>query len=845
MIINRSFTFLAIIVLVAANAYASAPSTYTQSVTYNGETITLNMTKHSVRGSYYEVKVQDATGSYSSYTAPEVRTYVGCAAEYPDSWAVGVLLPSGDFKAKVYFDRGITWYTLNNSVINTRGSESDDKEAWPTLDITPSGFAGSDTYNFDVAVDYSYEIFSTDGQSDIDFSLCMIDYSMVQTKLIYLMDALLHPSIARVVIRTSSDYCPYYEYTGSDQLSAARTAWQSDQTDAERDAVCGVVDLGGGYAWRNTMCGSSSYSVNDSASEGDFDLVFRHELAHNWSVYDFHANSCEGKTINCGNSLSRFSGSEAYYIMNKRNEVVANLDNIGVYTNVALPPYASLDTVGEVYTSQSTTVDVLANDYDVNGDGISILSFDTESGLGGSISLSSGTGAGGRDELTYTAPNKKYGFDSFKYVIQDSSGKTQTGKVFLNVLTVSVDSIVTDADSYVRDNYRMAGDEDTIVVKRISDSAYSSYNRTGWVHFDISGISLTNSSQLVFTIDEDSNPEASDNMEVWGIIDGEAGDELGTDWQEDTIRLSNAPITIPFTEGNGVTYLGAVACGLPGEKMRLRTQELQGFLEADTNGEVTFLLTRTDAYDNEVLELVSKEGSAGNAPRLETLPASALDDADAYVRGGSYDSSNFGDATTLEVKYEGVNDTYTRECYLRFNMADTPVQSAVLTLTPSYLQANGNGTAITVKLLSDADDSWLEEEIAYDGRPVGTGETVTFYKGFLSLNTPYDIDVTSLVNQSFNENEVASFHITSNAAYHIKFNSMEAGSNVPTLTVVTYPVGDINLDGFVDLEDFALFSKQWLVTDCYDLDCELANLDGEVGIIENDLVLLASNWLMP
>jgi len=61
-----------------------------------------------------------------------------------------------------------------------------------------------------------------------------------------------------------------------------------------------------------------------------------------------------------------------------------------------------------------------------------------------------------------------------------------------------------------------------------------------------------------------------------------------------------------------------------------------------------------------------------------------------------------------------------------------------------------------------------------------------------------------------------------------------------------HPV-DLNFDGWVNLEDFALFSSQWLRQGCEDPNtdwCQQADLDHS-GIVDiNDLNLFTHYWLL-
>ncbi|MHC4749322.1 MAG: lamin tail domain-containing protein [Planctomycetota bacterium] len=56
-----------------------------------------------------------------------------------------------------------------------------------------------------------------------------------------------------------------------------------------------------------------------------------------------------------------------------------------------------------------------------------------------------------------------------------------------------------------------------------------------------------------------------------------------------------------------------------------------------------------------------------------------------------------------------------------------------------------------------------------------------------------------------------------------------------------YPVGDLNGDGNVNLEDLRLFTEQWLDPSCLVPGCD-ADLDLGNGVNQVDFALLAENW---
>ncbi|GAA5496106.1 hypothetical protein Rhal01_02287 [Rubritalea halochordaticola] len=753
------------IVMVGSSLIQAAPSTITQSVTYNGETITLQLTKENLRGSNFEVLVQNSSGTYDTYTAVDERSYIGSVDEYPGAIACGIQMDNGTFKGAVYFERGGTWFTEGSSVTSTRGMNYEDftNFQYPSASSVTSGQAGSTTYGYDVGIDAEYNYYNGPGGGSTAKTFELIEYSVCLNRAMYMRDALLRPYLGRVIIRSDETQDPYYGLGGGTYLSTLRSHWNANHTSSNSDLVAGVCPskVGGGLAYVGVVGGSSKYSVNDSGSNGHFDVIWRHEMGHNWSCSHYVGGSPEGAAIMGGNQPARFSGCEVYRMLSHRDSKISAggiLDNEGTYTSIDLPPYAALDPVSlqiEAGKVESVNIDVLANDFDANGHSISLDSFDSTSKLGYPVTVSVGTGANGQDELVYSAMGGS-GFDYISYTIEDSSGQTAKGYVVINCEGVSPKlwELTADADSYVQVNSSTNyGSVDNMFLKYKGSG--SSYTRTGWVHFDTSGKTYGEEATLEFTVDISSSAGL---LDVWGIVDGAHGDELGTDWSESGINHGNSPANPDFSEGTQLTYLGSIDASsvASGSKCKLSNAALLAFLEADTNGEVTFLIQRENADAN--FSLRTKEHASGGAPSLSTsFPVGGFLGTDAYVRNGGYSNTNYGTEDIMAVKKDGSG--YQRESYLRFDLTslnDIGTGKVLLNLTALQTQS---GQTYRIRLVDDSGDSWAEQGLTYNNRTVGSGTGVTFSASDITVNTPFSIDVTELFSQVSNNNGAATFHI--------------------------------------------------------------------------------------
>lgn len=174
---------------------------------------------------------------------------------------------------------------------------------------------------------------------------------------------------------------------------------------------------------------------------------------------------------------------------------------------------------------------------------------------------------------------------------------------------------------------------------------------------------------------------------------------------------------------------------------------------------------------------VSRTTSAGATDYLAST--------DAYVRDGTYATTNYGTATTLDIK--GDPDAgYNRKGFVKFDLtgrAGTSVASATLKL---YCNAASASTPLVIYGLTGS-DSWIESgtgSITWNNQPSSTG-AVSIGTVNVSAAGWYTIDVTSYLNSQMSGDKTVTFklQVENNNGASLSFNSKESSSNKPALTV--------------------------------------------------------------
>ena len=159
--------------------------------------------------------------------------------------------------------------------------------------------------------------------------------------------------------------------------------------------------------------------------------------------------------------------------------------------------------------------------------------------------------------------------------------------------------------------------------------------------------------------------------------------------------------------------------------------------------------------------------------------------ADAYVRGGTYASTNYGTAATFEVKGSPTADN-DRIGYVKVNYSGYTSSSASSAKLYLYLTDTQATAQVPVKIYGYTSDSWSETGVTYNSQPSSSGAV---YIGTINVQNTgwYNIDVTDFVNSQMSDKTVT-FKLVDESQMDMKliFSSREDSSNKPYLRL-QYP----------------------------------------------------------
>ena len=179
-------------------------------------------------------------------------------------------------------------------------------------------------------------------------------------------------------------------------------------------------------------------------------------------------------------------------------------------------------------------------------------------------------------------------------------------------------------NGYDTNNYGTA----TSIQMKNADSGTQYLSRKSYLRFDLGAVDGLNAQDATLELTASSSPSTAYTFNVYGLFDGHTGEnwtESGTGsitWNNapgnDTTSLDGALVSETVLLGQIVTT-GYSA----GDVLQFTSQQLTDFLNADTDGQVTLILTRdtqSSNYSDHSNSFYSKEGSLNVAGDYSLAP---------------------------------------------------------------------------------------------------------------------------------------------------------------------------------------------------------------------------------
>jgi hypothetical protein len=431
--------------LVELELPSGRPDELAVEIEHDGLRRRLVLQRHSVRAPGFRVQVQRPDGSYAEIAPPAPSIYRGRVVGESGARAFGRLGADG-LTARVVADASPDWSIRPTATAAAGSSRATHLVFEPSASIerpvdcphgvpvpggttptprAPGTFDGQHLTQIAFDVDYQYYLLKG---ASIRNCVDAVEAIMNEVDFYYARDLRATYEITHIIVRTSQFYFPT---GGGNLLDLFRTEWNTNQSHIVRDMAHLMTDKDnidyGGLAYVGAMCNQWAYGWSLDSTN-----IVGHELGHNWGAG--HCHDLAPCNNMCGGCF--YIAPNTKEIMSAYRDSLTCLDDAGPYPD-PLPPYAHPEQItltrDELAVLAGETFDVLGNDHDGNLDPLAIDAFDAASEQGGTITLSPGSGPGGRDELIYEPPGFVFpGADRFTYTVGDGTGLDQQGSVTID-----------------------------------------------------------------------------------------------------------------------------------------------------------------------------------------------------------------------------------------------------------------------------------------------------------------------------------------------------------------------------------------------------------------------------
>jgi hypothetical protein len=429
------------------------PERFQTAVDFKGEQVALVLHRRSLRAENFIL--QNTEGPIEK--VPPSRTYFGFVDGLPGATVAASLEPRGLLASVLMPDHSIWRITPKESIGNGWHEIAKappipmemcgvDGKTWSAHSTSPGGratslpppsggslFVSPFPWNWNmrksrIAFDATYDYWLREGQTVAGVT-AGVEYQLAENDLVCSRDAMVSYELTGIVIRQAQ----YYVGTTSGALLGEfGVEWDNNQSHIPRESAVMLEDYQGdgiaGLAWVGTLGGGLAYAGlywDRGYSPG----IIAHEIGHNWGCGHIDCWPWGGSAM-CGSWL--LYGPESTDIIQSRASwlnlpiIPPYLDSVRPYAN---PDWTSIDAQGDLL------VDVLENDYDANMEHIHVSSTDPVSEEGGTVSIASGAGPGGRDLLLYEPDRTRAGSytDTFWYAASDQGANEHWTPVTVSV----------------------------------------------------------------------------------------------------------------------------------------------------------------------------------------------------------------------------------------------------------------------------------------------------------------------------------------------------------------------------------------------------------------------------
>ncbi len=394
------------------------PQTINLSVDVNGETKELSFYKHSVRSPNYQLLTFD-NRRQQQYQAlvpmPEPRTYRGRVTNDPYQVVTGVIDEKGRLHISAWRGDGRAWgkvvdvsdridgQALGNSETNTE--ELQIQIHVPAAEnnryFVPQ--PGADFHNNLARVSFKHEYnqFVNQASGSVINSVAQMENHINETDYVWAQKTGLRWDLGRALIEVHGD------------STAANNQPRPAATDATNFNIEFQDPVNGGYCW-----GGGDWV--GCVANFTHNWGFTHEIGHNMGLGHGEQTDNNNQIQEPGTHMSNMQARKT----TRRLQAGSKFKPAKALTD-AMPPAAFKDYL-TVYQNEAATLAVLANDYDANGESLSIAAFDTTTAQGGQVTQQGNV-------LRYTPPAGYIGVDQFTYTVTDGSLRT-VGPVQIQVL---------------------------------------------------------------------------------------------------------------------------------------------------------------------------------------------------------------------------------------------------------------------------------------------------------------------------------------------------------------------------------------------------------------------------